>query len=173
MSLGKVYSCGPTFRAEKSKTRRHLTEFWMIEPEAVLFDLAMDIELAQDFVFHIVSEVLTHQSASLELLERDISKLEKVSLPFPTITYDEAVTMLNKIKTHDLEIEPFQWYIDLRKYGSLPHSGFGLGIERTVAWVCGLKHVRETIPFPRLMNIEEKAQRHKGRRYKVLKHILL
>ena len=82
MSLGKVNSCGPTFRAEKSKTRRHLTEFWMIEPEAAFFDLAMDIDLAQEFVFHIVSEVLAQQSASLELLERDISKLEKVSLPF-------------------------------------------------------------------------------------------
>lgn len=233
MALGRVYSFGPTFRSEKSKTRRHLTEFWMVEPEAAFFDLDMDMELAENFVMHIVSSVLKRNRAELELLERDIPTLEKVRLPFPRISYDEAIeilnrnnfpvtwgddfggdeetvisntfsspvlihryptavkafymkndparpelalcvdmiapegygeiigggqreddydTLLRKIHAHNLDVEPFQWYLDLRKYGSVPHAGFGLGIERTVSWICGLKHVRETIPFPRLMD---------------------
>jgi len=233
MALGRVYSFGPTFRAEKSKTRRHLTEFWMVEPEASFFDLAMDMDLAEDFVMSIVTQVMKKNKAELEILERDISILEKVSLPFPRISYDEAIdilskngmkvqwgddfggdeetvlsntfdspvlihrypaeckafymkndperpelslccdmlapegygeiigggqrednheVLLNKIKAHGLDTEPLQWYLDLRRYGSVPHAGFGLGIERTVGWICGLKHVRETIPFPRLMD---------------------
>lgn len=233
MALGRVYSFGPTFRAEKSKTRRHLTEFWMVEPEAAFFDLDRDMELAENFVMHIVRSVLTRNRAELELLERDISVLEKVQLPFPRISYDEAIeilnrndfpskwgddlggdeetvisnafsspvminryptaikafyfkndpvrpelalcvdmiapegygeiigggqreddynTLLSKIQAQGLDVEPLQWYLDLRKYGSVPHAGFGLGIERTVSWICGLKHVRETIPFARLMD---------------------
>ena len=233
MALGRVYSFGPTFRSEKSKTRRHLTEFWMVEPEAAFFDLDLDMELAENFVMHIVRTVLERNRAELELLERDIPTLEKVQLPFPRISYDEAIeilkrndcpatwgddfggdeetvisntfsspvlihryptaikafyfkndqvrpelalcvdmiapegygeiigggqreddydTLLGKIQSHGLNIEPFRWYLDLRKYGSVPHAGFGLGIERTVSWICGLKHVRETIPFPRLMD---------------------
>ena len=233
MALGRVYSFGPTFRAEKSKTRRHLTEFWMVEPEASFFDLAMDMDLAEDFVMSIVKQVLKKNRAELEVLERDISILEKVSLPFPRISYDEAIdilskngmtvqwgddfggdeetvlsntydspvlihrypaeckafymkndperpelslccdmlapegygeiigggqreddyeVLLDKIKSHGLDTEPLQWYLDLRRYGSVPNSGFGMGIERTVGWICGLKHVRETIPFPRLMD---------------------
>lgn len=233
MALGRVYSFGPTFRSEKSKTRRHLTEFWMVEPEAAFFDLEMDMELAESFVMHIVSTVLARNRSELELLERDIDALERVRLPFPRITYDEAIdilcrnnysaswgddfggdeetvisnsfnspvlihrypaeikafymkndpvrpdlalcvdmiapegygeiigggqreddysNLLQKIQAHGLDVAPFQWYLDLRKYGSVPHAGFGLGIERTVSWICGLKHVRETIPFPRLMD---------------------
>ena len=233
MALGRVYSFGPTFRSEKSKTRRHLTEFWMVEPEAAFFDLDLDMELAENFVMHIVRSVLERNRAELELLERDIPELEKVQLPFPRISYDEAIdildrnnfpvtwgddfggdeetvisnafsspvlihryptaikafymkndpvrpdlalcvdmiapegygeiigggqreddydTLLGKIRAHNLDVEPFRWYLDLRRYGSVPHAGFGLGIERTVSWICGLKHVRETIPFPRLMD---------------------
>ncbi|MBN1293036.1 MAG: asparagine--tRNA ligase [Candidatus Latescibacteria bacterium] len=233
MALGRVYSFGPTFRAEKSKTRRHLTEFWMVEPEAAFFDLDMDMKLAEEFVAYIVSEVLKNNTYELETLERNIVKLETIETPFPRISYDEAIdilkstgheviwgddlggdeetvisnrydrpvlihrypveckafymksdpqrsnvslccdmlapegygeiigggqreddyeTLLNKIKHHKLDPEPFQWYLDLRRYGSVPHAGFGLGIERTVAWLCGLNHVRETIPFPRLMD---------------------
>ncbi|MDP2984397.1 MAG: asparagine--tRNA ligase [Candidatus Latescibacter sp.] len=233
MALGRVYSFGPTFRAEKSKTRRHLTEFWMVEPEAAFFDLDMDMDLAQNLVMHIVKTVLENNRAELEVLERDIGQLDKVSLPFPRISYDEAVKLLNentiptawgddfggdeetvisrnfsspvfihrypsaskafymkadpirpevalccdmiapegygeiigggqreddydrllgKLHAHGLNVEPFEWYLDLRKFGTVPHAGFGMGIERTVAWICGLKHVRETIPFPRLMD---------------------
>ncbi|MFA6472464.1 MAG: asparagine--tRNA ligase [Candidatus Latescibacterota bacterium] len=233
MSLGRVYSFGPTFRAEKSKTRRHLTEFWMVEPEAAFFDLDMDMDLAEHFVFYIVKSVLDNNRKELEILERDITFLENITLPFPRITYDRAIEiliennmpvtwgsdfggdeetiisqnftspvlihrypssikafymkedpsrpdvalccdmiapegygeiigggqreddyerLLFKIKSHNLQVELFEWYLDLRKYGSVPHAGFGLGIERTVAWLCGLKHVRETIPFPRLMD---------------------
>ncbi|MBT4484694.1 MAG: asparagine--tRNA ligase [Candidatus Latescibacteria bacterium] len=233
MAFGKVYSFGPTFRAEKSKTRRHLTEFWMVEPEAAFYDLEMNISVAESFVAFIISQVIKENKQELEILERDISKLEKVQIPFPRITYDEAIDILldnnheikwgedfggaeetilsekydkpliihrypaeckpfymkndpercelalncdmlapegygeiigggqreddydilyKKIKAHKLDLESFSWYLDLRKYGSVPHSGFGLGIERTVAWICGLKHVRETIPFPRLMD---------------------
>jgi asparaginyl-tRNA synthetase len=233
-AVGKAYCFGPTFRAEKSKTRRHLTEFWMVEPEVAYMDLAGDMELAEDLVFYIVQSVLKNRRLELEVLERDIAKLEAIQKPFPRITYDEAIEMLHKagntdtpwgedfgadeettisnnfdrpvfihhypktikpfymkpdpenpktvlnmdmiapegygeiiggsqreddyeallagIKAHDLPEEAFDWYLDLRKYGSFPHAGFGLGIERTVAWICGLHHVRETIPFPRLMD---------------------
>lgn len=237
-AFGKAYCFGPTFRAEKSKTRRHLTEFWMVEPEVAFMDLYGDMDLAEDFVFHIVQQVLKNRRSELELLERDISKLEAIQKPFPRITYDEAIAMIkehgtepehknfpwgedfgadeetiisqqfdrpvlihhypteikafymkpdpanpkttlnvdmiapegygeiigggqreddldvlvSKIQAHGLPMEAFDWYLDLRKYGSFPHAGFGLGIERTVAWICGLHHVRETIPFPRLMD---------------------
>lgn len=232
MAFGKVYCFGPTFRAEKSKTRRHLTEFWMIEPEVAWADLDDDMRLAEEFISHIVKSVLEHRRPELELLERDISKLEKISAPFPRIHYEEAVklikkenpdfidgddfgatdetiissnfdkpvivhrypaavkafymkrdpedenaalamdmlapegygeiiggsqreddydTLLKRLHEHNLPEEAFRWYLDLRKYGSVPHSGFGLGIERTVAWITGIKHIRETIPYPRLM----------------------
>ncbi len=234
-AFGKAYCFGPTFRAEKSKTRRHLTEFWMVEPEVAFNDLEANIDLAEDFVVYIVSRVLDKRREELKILERDISKLENIKKPFPRITYDEAIqilhekgteeqrvpwgedfggdeetvisqqfdrpvfihrypveckafymkadpenpklalnvdmiapegygevigggqreddheVLLKKIQEHQLPLEAFDWYLDLRKYGSFPHSGFGLGIERTVAWICGLHHVRETIPFPRLM----------------------
>ncbi len=232
MALGRVYTFGPTFRAEKSKTRRHLTEFWMVEPEVAFLDLAGDMDLAEDFLVEVVQNVLRNRRAELEILERDISKLEKVQKPFPRIRYEEAIALLNKkgkdakfgddfgadeetaiseefdrpvmihrypaaIKSfymkrdpddsrlalaldviapdgygeiiggsqreddlalleqrlveHNLPREPFEWYLDLRRYGSVPHAGFGLGVERTVQWICGLHHVRGTIPFPRLM----------------------
>ncbi len=232
MAFGKAYCFGPTFRAEKSKTRRHLTEFWMIEPEVAFFDLNDDMILAEEFVSHMVQSVIKNKQKELQAIERDTQKLELVKLPFPKIHYNEAVdilkknnidfkdgddfggtdetvisdqfekpviihhypaaikafymkrdeqnpeyalamdmlapegygeiiggsqreddydTLLGRIKEHNLSEEAFKWYLDLRKYGSVPHSGFGLGIERTVSWICGLKHVRETIPFPRLM----------------------
>jgi asparaginyl-tRNA synthetase len=232
MAFGKIYCFGPTFRAEKSKTRRHLTEFWMIEPEVAYFDLNDDMKLAEEFVSHIVQSVLKYRIPELNKIERDTSKLENVKPPFPRIHYDEAVeilkkggvdfeygndfggadetvlsehfdkpfiihhypanikafymkrdpdndkyalamdmlapegygeiiggsqreddynTLLQRIREHNLPEDAFQWYLDLRKYGSVPHAGFGLGIERTVSWICALKHVRETIPFPRLM----------------------
>ncbi len=233
MAFGKVYCFGPTFRAEKSKTRRHLTEFWMVEPEVAFNDLYDNMDLAENFICYIVDYVLKHNRSELELLERDISKLEKIKKPFARITYDEAIEilhkkgndtpwgedfggdeetlvseefetpvmiykyptevkafymkedpenpklamcvdviapegygeiigggqreenldiLLSKIKKNNLPEEAFDWYLDVRKYGSVPHSGFGLGIERTVSWICGLHHVRETIPFPRLMD---------------------
>lgn len=232
MALGRVYSFGPTFRAEKSKTRRHLIEFWMIEPEMAFVDHVENLEVQEQFVSHIVQTVLANCQAELETLERDTSKLEKIKGSFPRITYDEAVDYLQKnghefawgedfgaphetaiaaqyetpvfithwpteikafymkpdpsrpevvlcadmiapegygeiiggsqriddpelmeqrFKEHELSQEAYQWYLDLRKYGTVPHSGFGLGLERTVAWICGLDHVRETIPFPRLL----------------------
>ncbi len=232
MAFGKVYCFGPTFRAEKSKTRRHLTEFWMVEPEMAYYDLNMNMDLAEDFVENIVQSVVQNNTRELEILERDVSKLENIKKPFPRITYTEAVellkskgkevqwgedfggdeetvisesfdkpvmihrypagckafymkedpknpelalcvdvigpegygeiigggqreddldVLLKKIKEHNLPQEAFEWYLDLRRYGSVPHSGFGLGIERTVGWLCGLHHVRETIPFPRMM----------------------
>lgn len=237
-AFGKVYCFGPTFRAEKSKTRRHLTEFWMVEPEVAFMDLYEDMDLAEDFVCYIVEQVLKNRRRELEVLERDISKLEAVKKPFPRITYEEALeiirehgtepehkniawgedfggdeetiissqfdkpvfihhypteikafymkpdpanpkyalnvdmiapegygevigggqreddldVLISKIKAHNLPMEAFDWYLDVRKYGSFPHAGFGLGIERTVSWLCGLHHVRETIPFPRLMD---------------------
>jgi asparaginyl-tRNA synthetase len=232
MALGRVYSFGPTFRAEKSKTRRHLIEFWMIEPEMAFVDQVENLEVQEQFVSHIVQTVLANCQAELETLERDTSKLEKIKGSFPRITYDEAVDYLQKnghefawgedfgaphetaiaaqyetpvfithwpteikafymkpdpsrpevvlcadmiapegygeiiggsqriddpelmeqrFKEHELSQEAYQWYLDLRKYGTVPHSGFGLGLERTVAWICGLDHVRETIPFPRLL----------------------
>ncbi|HEX2731783.1 MAG TPA: asparagine--tRNA ligase [Polyangiaceae bacterium] len=232
-AFGKAYCFGPTFRAEKSKTRRHLSEFWMVEPEVAFMDLAGDMELAEQFLEHIVTRVLAERGPELTLLERDQDKLRAVKAPFPRISYDEAVARLAKlgrnvaheddfgaedetllsaefdrpvivhrypkavkafymktdpertdrvlcmdllapegygeiigggqrednldvieaaIEAHKLPREAFEWYLDLRRYGSFPHAGFGLGIERTVAWICGLPHVRETIPFPRLMN---------------------
>jgi asparaginyl-tRNA synthetase len=237
-AFGKVYCFGPTFRAEKSKTRRHLTEFWMGEPEVAFMDLYEDMDLAEDFVCYIVRQVLKNRRPELEILERDISKLEAIQKPFPRITYDEAIELIrkhgpeeehknfpwgedfggdeetiisqqfdrpvfihhypaeikafymkpdpenpkyalnvdmiapegygevigggqreddldvlvSKIEAHGLPMEAFSWYLDVRKYGSFPHAGFGLGIERTVSWLCGLHHVRETIPFPRLMD---------------------
>ncbi len=232
MAFGRVYCFGPTFRAEKSKTRRHLTEFWMVEPEMAYYDLNDDMDLAESLLEHIVKQVLKNKRRELETLERDISALEKIEKPFPRITYTEAIEILNKkgmtmtwgddfggdeetvlskefekpvlvhryplqckafymkadpqdprlalcvdvlapegygeiigggqreddlktleqkIREHNLPMEAFKWYLDLRRYGSVPHAGFGLGIERTVAWICGLHHVRETIPFPRLM----------------------
>ncbi len=232
MAFGKVYCFGPTFRAEKSKTRRHLTEFWMIEPEVAYFDLNDDMQLAEEFVSHLVQSALKNRKMELEILERDTTMLEKVIPPFPRIHYKEAAelvkkenpefvvgddfggadetiisdkfdrpviihhypaevkafymkrdpeepqyalamdmiapegygeiiggsqreddydTLLERIKEHNLPEDAFAWYLDLRKYGSVPHAGFGLGIERTVGWICGTKHVRETIPYPRLM----------------------
>ncbi len=232
MALGKVYCFGPTFRAEKSKTRRHLMEFWMVEPEVAYFRLEDDIRLAEELVEFIVKRVLERRRPELERLERDIRKLEKVERPFPRISYDEAIELLKKdgfdikwgdeiggdeetalalkfekplilhrfpaaqkafymepdpqrpelslsfdmlapegygeiiggserisdydlllkrIRENNLPEDAFQWYLDLRKYGSVPHAGFGLGVERTVAWITGVKHVRETIPFPRLL----------------------
>mgnify|MGYP006101462967 FL=1 len=232
-AFGKTYCFGPTFRAEKSKTRRHLTEFWMVEPEMAYVDLDENMTWAENLVGFIVQRVLENSKTELEILERDISKLESIIPPFPRITYDEAVKLLiengsefiygsdfgapdesllseqfdkpimihrwpadikafymkrdqtnnqlalgvdmvapegygeiigggqreddieiliDTIRHHDLPLEPFKWYLDLRKYGSVPHSGFGLGLERTVAWVCGTKHIRETIPFPRTMS---------------------
>ena len=232
MAFGKVYCFGPTFRAEKSKTRRHLTEFWMIEPEIAFCDLEQDMDWAEKYVSYIVQWCLEHCTTDLETLDRDVSTLEKVATPFPRITYDDAVEILKKngvdfeyggdfggtdetviseefdrpvmvhrwpaeikpfymkrdaendnlamgvdmlapegygeivgggqreddhdklvkrIKEHGLPMEPFQWYLDLRKYGSVPHAGFGLGIERTVAWITGIRHIRETIPFPRTL----------------------
>lgn len=232
MALGKVYVFGPTFRAEKSKTRRHLTEFWMVEPEVAFNDLSDNMELAEEFLEHIVSSVLKHRAQELKTIERDTSFLEKVKKPFPRISYDEAVDILKKkgvpfeygndfgatdetviseqydkplivhrypskikafymkrdpknpdlalamdvlapegygeiiggsqreddldlllerIREHKLPESAFEWYADLRRYGSVPHAGFGLGIERTVAWICKLDHVRETIPFARMI----------------------
>lgn len=232
-AFGKVYCFGPTFRAEKSKTRRHLTEFWMVEPEVAYLDLAGDMDLAEELVEEIVQNVLQHRRAELEYLQRDLAGLQHVRRPFPRITYAEAreilqthgkeipwgedfggdeetiisqhfdrpvlihrypaqckafymkndpadprlalcvdliapegygeiigggqreddlQTLEQKISAHRLPPEAFAWYLDLRKYGSVPHAGFGLGLERTLAWICGLPHVRETIPFPRLMD---------------------
>ncbi len=232
MALGKVYTFGPTFRAEKSKTRRHLTEFWMVEPEVAFADLYDDMDLAEEFLEYVVQTILKEKEEELKVLERDTTILKNVKKPLPRISYDEAVdilrknniefeygndlgggdetivssqfdrpvmvhhypaevkafymkrdpgndkfamavdvlapegygeiiggsqreddynTLLKRIKEHNLPQEAFEWYLDLRRYGSVPHSGFGLGLERTVAWICGLEHVRETIPFPRLI----------------------
>jgi asparaginyl-tRNA synthetase len=230
-ALGKVYCFGPTFRAEKSKTRRHLIEFWMVEPEVAFNDLYDNMELAEQFVEYVVQRSIKNRAEELKVLERDVSKLEPVKGPFPRVHYDEAALMIKKenpnfiigddfggtdetiisskfekpvfvhhypaaikafymkedpeqagksmscdllategygeiigggqrednleilqrkIKEHELQEKDFAWFMDLRRYGSFPHAGFGLGIERTVAWICGLPHVRETIPFPRL-----------------------
>jgi asparaginyl-tRNA synthetase len=231
-ALGKVYCFGPTFRAEKSKTRRHLMEFWMVEPEVAFLEFAGLCDLAQDFVVYLAGRVLDRNREELKILERDTSKIEKVLPPFPRITYTEAIDILQKagnpikwgddfggdeetilasqhdrpvmvtkfpasfkafymqpdpenpdvvlgldllapegygeiiggsqrihdhdlllqrIQQHNLPVEAFQWYLDVRKYGAFPHSGFGMGIERFVAWMCGLSHLRETIPYPRLL----------------------
>ena len=239
MALGKVYSFGPTFRAEKSKTRRHLTEFWMVEPEVAYAQLDDLMALAEDFITFIVKRCLAKRRTELDTIGRDLSKLEKIETPFPRLSYDDAVKMLQeahgkgvvennfewggdfgspdetylssqfdrpvmihrypakmkafymepdpqrpdlalcvdvlapegygeiiggsqrmasyellrkRIHEHGLAEESFAWYLDLRKYGSVPHAGFGMGIERAVAWVCGLEHVRETIPFARTLN---------------------
>jgi asparaginyl-tRNA synthetase len=239
MALGKVYSFGPTFRAEKSKTRRHLTEFWMVEPEVAYAELDDLMDLAEGLISFIVKRCLDRRRGDLQIIGRDVSKLEKVEAPFPRITYDDAVKMLQeahakgalenkfewggdlgspdetfissqfekpvmvhrypakvkafymepdpqrpdlalcvdvlapeghgeiiggsqrmasydllvqRIHEHGLPEEAFKWYLDLRKFGSVPHGGFGMGIERVVGWICGLEHVRETIPFPRMLN---------------------
>jgi asparaginyl-tRNA synthetase len=240
MAFGKVYCLGPTFRAEKSKTRRHLTEFWMIEPEVAFMEFDGLLELAEDFVSVVVARVLDRCRDELALLERDVSKLEAIRAPFPRLTYAEAASiltspeaqaemrnagapafrrgsdfggfdetyitrrfdrpvhvthwpasikafymqpapddpslslcvdtlfpegygeiiggsqrihdhdlLLQRIREHELPIEAFQWYLDVRKYGTVPHSGFGLGIERFVTWLCGISHLREAIPYPR------------------------
>ncbi len=239
MALGKVYSFGPTFRAEKSKTRRHLTEFWMVEPEVAYAELDDLMDLAEGLISFLVKRCLERRRSDLQIIGRDLTKLEKIEAPFPRITYDEAAKMLQeahpkgalenkfewggdlgspdetyissqfdkpvmvhrypakvkafymepdpqrpdlalcvdvlapegygeiiggsqrmasydllvqRIREHGLPEEAFKWYLDLRKFGSVPHGGFGMGIERAVAWICGLEHVRETIPFPRMLN---------------------
>jgi asparaginyl-tRNA synthetase len=239
LALGKVYSFGPTFRAEKSKTRRHLTEFWMVEPEVAYCDLDGLMELAENFLSHIVQSVVKNRAPELQVIGRDPEKLKNIVPPFPRLRYDEAAKMLNeahakgileqpfeygndfgspdetwlssqfdrpvvvhrypaavkafymepdpkdanfalcvdvlapegygeviggsqrvssyellksRIEHHQLPLEAFQWYLDLRRYGSVPHAGFGMGIERVVAWVCALDHVRETIPFARMLH---------------------
>jgi asparaginyl-tRNA synthetase len=238
MALGKVYSFGPTFRAEKSKTRRHLTEFWMVEPEVAYAQLDDVMDLAEGLITFIVKRCLEKRRVDLQTIGRDISKLEKIEAPFPRLSYDDAVKnlqeghakggleskfewggdlgspdetylsaqfdkpvmvhrypakvkafymepdpqrpdlalcvdvlapegygeiiggsqrmashelLLQRIHEHGLPEEAFKWYLDLRKFGSVPHGGFGMGIERAVAWICGLEHVRETIPFPRML----------------------
>jgi asparaginyl-tRNA synthetase len=232
MALGKVYCFGPTFRAEKSKTRRHLTEFWMVEPEMAYADLNDVMDLAESLVVHVVQRVLERRRSELKVLERDTGKLENVQAPFPRISYDEAADILKKkglpfewggdfgapdetalseefdrpicvhrypsavkafymkpdparpevalcvdvlapegygeiigggqrlddydllvqrIKEHDLPQEAFEWYLDLRRFGSVPHGGFGMGIERVVSWICGIDHLREAIPYPRML----------------------
>jgi asparaginyl-tRNA synthetase len=232
MAFGKVYCFGPTFRAERSKTRRHLIEFWMVEPEVAYALLDDIIELAQDLVVFVLERTLERRRRDLETLERDTAPLERVKRPFPRVTYEEALRLLQghgstiawgtdfgapeeglmsqifdipvcithfpasikafymqpdsqrpdlalgvdvlasegygeiigggqrihdlallerRLKEQNLPREAYEWYLDLRKYGSVPHSGFGLGVERTVAWICGTKHIRETIPFPRLL----------------------
>src|SRR5216684_4499968 len=231
-AFGKVYCFGPTFRAEKSKTRRHLTEFWMVEPEMAFAGLEEDMDLAEDFLVHVVGAVRERRQPELRALGRDLAPLARVEKPFPRITYAEALDILRKkgfalewgadlggdeetalsqefdrpvmvhrypveakafymkadpadprlalcvdvlapegygeiigggqreddaavleakIRGHELPLDAFGWYLDLRRYGSVPHAGFGMGIERCVAWLCGLHHVRETIPFPRLL----------------------
>jgi len=245
MAFGRVYCFGPTFRAEKSKTRRHIQEFWMVEPEAAFVDMWQNMEIQEQFVSYIVQTTLQARSNELALLGRDLSRLEKIEPPFPRIHYDEAVKLINQgaeagetvppndelvpaiiwgddfgapqetyiaeqfdrpvfvhhypteakafymaqepdrpetcrssdllapegygeiigggerssdlafleaqIERHNLPREAYEWYLDLRRYGAVPHSGFGLGLERTVMWLCGLNHIRETIPFPRLL----------------------
>ncbi|MBA4536114.1 asparagine--tRNA ligase [Bacillus aquiflavi] len=234
MALGKVFSFGPTFRAEKSKTRRHLIEFWMIEPEMAFCKFEDSLVIQEEYVSYLVQAVLKNCNLELQTLGRDISKLEKIKAPFPRITYDDAIKRLHekgfndiewgddfgaphetviaesfdkpvfithyptslkpfymephperdevvlcadliapegygeiiggseriydydllkkRIQEHGLDVDAYKWYLDLRQYGAVPHSGFGLGLERTVAWISGVEHVRETIPFPRLLN---------------------
>lgn len=232
-ALGKVYCFGPTFRAEKSKTRRHLTEFWMLEPEVAYIELDGIMGLAEDMTVYFVERILEKRKKELKILERDISKLEKIKKPFPRITYKQAVeiirkkdkqlkygddfgaphetilsgsfdnpilvhhypagikafymkrdpndeslslsvdmigpegsgeligggqreddykTLLKRLKENNLPEKSYEWYLDLRKFGTCPHGGFGLGLERTIGWICGVKHVRETIPFPRMLD---------------------
>lgn len=232
-ALGKVYCFGPTFRAEKSKTRRHLTEFWMLEPEVAYIELDGIMDLAEDMTVYFVERVLEKRKKELKILEKDISKLENIKKPFPRITYKQAVeiirkkdkqlkygddfgaphetilsesfnnpilvhhypaeikafymkrdpndeslslsvdmigpegsgeligggqreddykTLLKRLKENNLPEKSYKWYLDLRKFGTCPHGGFGLGLERTIGWICGVKHVRETIPFPRMLD---------------------
>jgi asparaginyl-tRNA synthetase len=233
-AFGKVYCFGPTFRAEKSKTRRHLTEFWMVEPEVAFLDLEGDMKLAEGLIVAIVEQVMENCKRDLEVLERNLEPLKAICSPFPRVSYDQAIEtlhaagrtdvqwgddfggdeetvisqsfdrpviihhyptsikpfymkrdperpdrmlnmdiiapegygeivggsqreddleeLLRRIREHNLPEEAFDWYLDVRKYGSFPHAGFGLGLERTVSWICNLAHVRETIPFPRLMD---------------------
>ncbi|HLQ76343.1 MAG TPA: asparagine--tRNA ligase [Terriglobia bacterium] len=231
-ALGRVYNFGPTFRAEKSKTRRHLTEFWMVEPEVAYATVEDMMDLAEQMISFVVQRVLSKRVDELKVLERDVTKLEKIAAPFPRITYDDAIQILQKngsdiqwgsdfgggdetiisqqfdkpvmvhryptaikafymepdpnrpdvalcvdvlapegygeiigggqrmssyelleqrIREHGLPREAFEWYLDLRKFGSVPHAGFGMGIERAVSWICGLEHVRETTAFPRML----------------------
>jgi asparaginyl-tRNA synthetase len=231
-ALGKVYTFGPTFRAEKSKTRRHLTEFWMLEPEAAYAHLEDMIELGEGLVSAVVQSVVKNRARELATIQRDVAKLEKIVPPFPRVTYDQAIkvlqkagnpatwgddfggdeetiiskefdklviihrypsamkafymatdaerpelslsfdmiapegygeiigggerladyeTLVKRLRQHNLPEESFQWYLDLRRYGSVAHAGFGLGLERTVAWICGTEHIREVIPFPRML----------------------
>ncbi|MFC0470248.1 asparagine--tRNA ligase [Halalkalibacter kiskunsagensis] len=234
MAMGRVFSFGPTFRAEKSKTRRHLIEFWMIEPEMAFVEFDENLEIQEQYVSSVVQSVLANCGLELKTLGRDISKLKAIQAPFPRITYDKAIEFLQEkgfddiiwgddfgaphetaiaehfekpvfithyptalkpfymqpadnrddvvlcadliapegygeiiggsqrihdydllkknLEEHQLSLDAYAWYLDLRKYGSVPHSGFGLGLERTVAWISGVEHVRETIPFPRLLN---------------------
>ncbi len=234
MALGKVFSFGPTFRAEKSKTRRHLIEFWMMEPEMAFVEHEESLQIQEEYVSFLVKSILDNCQQELQVLNRDISKLEKITAPFPKITYKEAIQLLKdkgftdiewgddfgaphetaiaenydkpvfitnwpkdikafymqphpeepelvlcadliapegygeiiggserihdyelmkkRYEEHQLSGPAYEWYLELRKYGSVPHSGFGLGLERTVAWIAGVEHVRETIPFPRLLN---------------------
>jgi asparaginyl-tRNA synthetase len=234
MALGKVFSFGPTFRAEKSKTRRHLIEFWMIEPEMAFYEFEDNLKVQEEYVSYIVQSVLENCKLELNVLERDITKLERITAPFPRISYDDAIQFLKdkgftdiewgddfgaphetaiaesyekpvfithyptslkpfymqphptredvvlcadliapegygeiiggserlhdhdllkqRLEEHGLLEGAYKWYLELRQYGSVPHSGFGLGLERTVAWISGVEHVRETIPFPRLLN---------------------
>ncbi len=241
MAFGRVFTFGPTFRAEKSKTRKHLTEFWMVEPEVAFADLEDNMRLAEEFVEHVFQTVLARRQPELKILERDLSKLESVRGPFPRISYDEALKVLERrgvpipwgedfgaphetalgeefgkpvfvhhmpsqikafyfkqsdevggsgvsgtgkyalgcdliapdgygevigggqreesvdvlrrrISEHGLSEADYSWYLDLRRFGSVPHSGFGLGLERTVAWITGVEHVRETVPYPRMLN---------------------
>ncbi|MBA3949195.1 MAG: asparagine--tRNA ligase [Acidobacteria bacterium] len=233
MALGRVYAFGPTFRAEKSKTRRHLTEFWMVEPEVAYATLDDTIDLGEALLAHIVARVLDRRARELKVLERDTAPLERVKAPFPRISYDDAITILHekgiafewggdfgapdetaisehfdrpvavhrypsavkafymkpdpsrpevalgvdflapegygeiigggerlsdldllvqRIHEHKLPQEAFEWYLDLRRYGSVPHAGFGMGIERAVSWICKLDHLREAIPYPRMLH---------------------
>lgn len=233
MAFGKTYCFGPTFRAEKSKTRRHLMEFWMIEAEMAFHDMEDNLRVQEEMVYYVVQRVLAKHRADLEFIGRDVSKLEAIKLPFPRISYTEAVRMIQesgedfawgedfgaphetlisakfdapvfvhrypaaikafymkpdpedpkvvlgadllapegygeiigggqridelalleqRIREHHLPVEAFAWYADLRRYGTVPHAGFGIGLERTVAWLCGLEHIRETIPFPRMLH---------------------
>jgi len=234
MAFGNVYCFGPAFRAEKSKTRRHLTEFWQVEPEMAFAHMEDAMEIAEGMVSYIIERVLENKKKELETIERDVTKLENIKTPFPRISYTDAVkkisqlggevewgedfgspqetaiansfnfpffvhrfpvnvkafymrrdpddekltlsfdmlapegygeivgggereynidTLLKRIKEYNLPEEAFKWYLDLRRYGTVPHAGFGLGIERTVAWICKLPHIRETIPFPRMLDI--------------------
>jgi asparaginyl-tRNA synthetase len=232
-ALGKVYCFGPTFRAEKSKTRRHLAEFWMLEPEVAYIELDGIMDLAEEMVVYAIERIMARKTAELKILERDVKMLKRIKKPFPRITYTEAVAIVQKkdkafkpgedfgaphetiisesfekpvfihhypvnikafymkrdptdsslslsvdmigpessgeligggqreddydillegIKKHKLPEDTYAWYLDLRKYGTCPHGGFGLGLERTIAWICGIRHCRETIPFPRMMD---------------------